>query len=579
MPRSRKRKPKQVASAPVSPTRQILETFHQRDFAKVVRLCDRALGKNPRNVDILNLLGGAHIELGDADSAIDVLTRAATLKPGDPVIESNLGSVLATARRFAEAETRLETALARAPDDTDILANLARVQCELGHFDKALGTFGAILARAPNDAGLLAEAIRAAVLAGDTGIAKQYAARAIALDVKDPALQHQITRVLHEHGLYAESLAAVNGALAHNPNDISLLVAKGVVLSRLQRPDDALASFDQAIRIEPDNADAVLWRAFLNLSVGRFREGWADYRARQTQRSTIAPNSLGACGGEYHGEPLPDDMTGAAVLVDRDQGLGDEIFFLRYVRALRDRGANVTYRADVRLSGMLRRAEIADHVIAQADPDISYDYLVSVCDLPRLLVTDNTDTVPPSITLSPLADHAAKIESQLAAFGNGPYIGATWRAGTAGNNRFQHKEVPAERLARALSNTAGTVVVLQRNPAPGEIDAFSRALGRPVLDLSHLNADLEALLALCALFDSYVGVSGTNVHFREACGLTSDVLVPYPPEFRWMLSGDESPWFPGSAVYRQGADGDWDAALARITGTLGGAGSDIRLAG
>lgn len=568
MPRSKKRQPKNSASRSVCTLPQILQSFRQGDFGTVIRQCGLLLEGEPRNVDALNLLGGAHMQAGNAGSAIDALSRAALLKPRDPMIEANLGSVLATAKRFEDARLHLTKALAQSPEDIEILANLARVELELEHFAEATALFATVLRHAPNEIGILTDAIRAAVLAGETAKAKQYASRATSLDVWELAAQRQLTRVLYEHGLYAESLAAANGALDQNSDDVQAHIAKGVVLSRLQRPDDALASFDEAIRREPDNADAVLWRGFHNLSVGRFRAGWADYRARQTQRSADAPNSLAACGAGYTDKPLPENLEGATVLVDRDQGLGDEIFFLRYLAALRNLGATVTYRSDVRLNAMLRRAEIADFVVAKVPSEVSYDYIVSVCDLPRLLPSDEDTKVPPSIGIPPLPDQTAKIGAQLTAFGSGPYVGVTWRAGTQDNNRFLHKEVPAERLAAALSGTDGTIVVLQRNPAEGEIEAFSRALGRPVLDLSKLNTDLEAMLCLVSLLDAYVGVSNTNIHLREACGLSSHVLIPYPPEFRWMASGAESPWFPGSPLYRQCVDGDWTDALSQLSNAL-----------
>ena len=42
------------------------------------------------------------------------------------------------------------------------------------------------------------------------------------------------------------------------------------------------------------------------------------------------------------------------------------------------------------------------------------------------------------------------------------------------------------------------------------------------------------------------------------------VLVPHPPEWRWGIEGDRSPWFPGMRVYRQAQDGDWGAALESL---------------
>jgi hypothetical protein len=124
-------------------------------------------------------------------------------------------------------------------------------------------------------------------------------------------------------------------------------------------------------------------------------------------------------------------------------------------------------------------------------------------------------------------------------------------------------------LARALRRAPGTIVALQRLPDDDEIDRLTAALGRPVHDLTALNTDLEAMLALMGALDDYVCVSNTNLHLRAAVGRTSRVLVPNPPEFRWMVAGAESPWFPGTVLYRQGIDADWSQALDDLAGDLG----------
>ena len=45
-------------------------------------------------------------------------------------------------------------------------------------------------------------------------------------------------------------------------------------------------------------------------------------------------------------------------------------------------------------------------------------------------------------------------------------------------------------------------------------------------------------------------------------------MVPYPAEFRWLVEGQESPWFPGAALYRQDPDAFWNAAMTRLTRAL-----------
>ena len=77
-----------------------------------------------------------------------------------------------------------------------------------------------------------------------------------------------------------------------------------------------------------------------------------------------------------------------------------------------------------------------------------------------------------------------------------------------------------------------------------------------------------------ALLDRHAGVSNTNMHLAAAAGATADVLVPFPPEWRWGL-GEESAWFPGFRIHRQTRERDWSHALAEL-GASAAAGSTSR---
>ena len=119
----------------------------------------------------------------------------------------------------------------------------------------------------------------------------------------------------------------------------------------------------------------------------------------------------------------------------------------------------------------------------------------------------------------------------------------------------------------------GTLIVLQRNPRPAELDRLSsRAPGR-MADFSMLNDDLEGMLALLAQIDEYVGVSNTNTHLYAGVGGRGRVLVANDVEFRWMARGAASPWFPGFKVYRPGSNGDWPEVFERVLRDLGATGA------
>jgi len=216
---------------------------------------------------------------------------------------------------------------------------------------------------------------------------------------------------------------------------------------------------------------------------------------------------------------------------------------------------------------MLGRLPFIDRLAGPDETPDSVDICFAAGDLPFVLGMRAAADAPPPIGLTADARNREAAENRLRALGPPPYIGVTWRAGPGAKGTLS-KAAPPERLAAALRPVPGTAVVVQRHPEPGEIARLAEALGRPAHDLSALNDDLDAMLALMAALDDYICVSNTNLHLRTACGRACRVLVPYPPEFRWMLEPPESPWFPGSPLYREAPAGGWDDALGRLAADL-----------
>jgi hypothetical protein len=189
-----------------------------------------------------------------------------------------------------------------------------------------------------------------------------------------------------------------------------------------------------------------------------------------------------------------------------------------------------------------------------------------VGDLPYLLGATDPAAFSPALPIA--SDEKLRNEAQgrLQSLGPAPYIGLTWRAGLprAGQVVISKNIEPAE-LGSALASVDATFVSLQRNTPEGEIAQLAAALSRPVHDFGDVNTDLERALAMTEVLDDYIAVSNTNVHLRASAGRSARVLVPWPPDWRWLESGDRSPWFPAMPVYREERSGGWQRALERLS--------------
>jgi len=507
----------------------------------------------PAHFALARLLDRVH-----APQALGHFETATALAPNDGEIAAAYGMALLHAGRTDDAYAAFQDAVARNPRSVDARVNLANLLCQRDESDRALIHYMEVLEVDPQCIEAMIGIGNIAKFDSRWGEAEAIYRRVLAVDPNCAAAHNNLGTVLEEIGRHKAAMVCFERALAISPDYAD---AHGNIGHALMQNGDwrgALKSLDRALEAEPDHAEVRLNRASVRLLTRDFAGGWRDYLARDAKQSV---------GIGVHRLPLPSDLRGHRILVLPDQGLGDEIFFLRFAPALRARGATVMYRASPRIAAMVERAHVVDGVVApdETPPDLSLT--VSVGDLPHLLGMASVAEIPPTLNLPPLPAASKAMATRLTALGPAPYIGITWRAGTKKKNGL-HKEVPRERLAAAVATAPGTLIALQRQPLEGEVAQFASEAGRLVHDLTTLNNTLEDMLALLDELDEYVCVSNTNVHLRTGTGEPCRVLMPHPPEFRWMADGIESPWFPGTRLYRQSADGDWDAALAQLKDDL-----------
>lgn len=385
--------------------------------------------------------------------------------------------------------------------------------------------------------------------------------RAARLDEKDYAVAYEMGATLEAAGSEA-ALAHFERAARLRPQFTA--AHRAIAAAHVARGnfEDAAAAYGAALACAPEDPELAQLLAQVELLAGRVDAGWAHYARRSHRRHYEA--QFAQQGASYR-VPALAGVAGRHVTVIGEQGLGDNLFFLRFAPALREAGARLAFVGDERLHSLLRRASIFESLHSDRAPHALGDSLpVLLADLPT--VGPRKEAYAPSLRIAPDSARVAAWKTRLEQAGPRPWTGVTWRAGTpsAVLARGLSKQAPVAELFAALAPLEGTVVALQRGPAQGEIEAASAALGRAVRDFAAASEDPEDALAIVSLLDRHVGVSNTNMHLAAAADRAADVLVPFPPEWRWGAAGGTSPWFPGFRVYRQRRDGDWSEALESL---------------
>jgi len=515
--------------------REAAAAFSAGDSARAEPLFRQIVGINPRDAQAWHALALIGCESGRPNDAFDCALRAHKLDTRNPLFLNMVGVSCAEGGREEEALRWFRRALKERPGDAHTHYNLAKALGKLRQHDAA---------------------------------EKAYRS-ALQIDPSNADAANNLGYLCMRNGRFDEAQGLLERASALLPDDETVAINTALVLLARQGPPAAIGQLERFLARHP-NAPRVHYELSMRLlAEGRFAEAWREYAWRYRIPGSVPPPGLA--------QALAEDLSGRTVLLMAIQGLGDQIFFLRFASMLRRRGATVVFACPAKMVGMLAGAPQLDRIVEldSADrPELADAILASVADLPLLLETDAT---PPPFRIVVTEERRAAWAERLAALGPPPYLGLTWRAGTAKQVQSEfapadlvalYKEIDIAVLAQAVRQSAGTLLALQRLPAPGEIAALSRAAGCKLHDLSGLNERIEDMAAVLSLIEEYVGVSNTNMHIRAGVGKAARVLVPYPPEYRWVHSGQTSPWFPGFRVYRQPASLDWTQALHELASDL-----------
>jgi tetratricopeptide (TPR) repeat protein len=591
--------------------------------AEAVSFLERATRRQRGDANVLGNLAQAYIGLGRYREAADTFRKAARIAPAVPQFQIGVAASLALAGKLGEAEALLTRLSTRFPDAVLLWVNLGHLFRDTRRYDRALEAYRKALVLEPTlvEARVSLGSVLHSLSRFDEARAEYEACIHAAPD--DLLARFNLASLHMARGRYADAERMCRELLQRAPENSEAHRLLGTALAHERRliaavqgyrraaelaPDDAAAArsyggalmevgdaangarwLAHALRLEPDSVHAQRMLAGAQLAQGRLQDGWMHHVHRPGAAELRAAHRAW-----QPGETFTQMQPQTRVCVIGEQGLGDELFFMRYVPRLVAAGASVTVRCDARLAPLLQRIDAFPEVVAANATLPPADMRILCGDLPlalghqprsalppsnarpRAVVRDCAERIAlywpppaPSLVVPVLPVRRAEILERLAALGPPPYIGMSWRGGVApedqqGADAVLYKSIDPEMLVSAIASVSGTVVTLQRNPRPGEIARASRALGRPVHDLTSLNDDLESMLALLSVLDEYIGVSNTNMHLRAAACRSARVLVPAPAEWRWMQRGKASPWFPGFSIYRQTLQGEWNDALTAL---------------
>ena len=528
------------------------------DFAECQRLCEAALKQQPGDARALVLLGMVAVQTRQLELAMTVLPRAAAANPREPLAHAYLGAAQLLLGRPAAALASTGRALKLKPDDA-LTLNLRA--CALGNLNRHRASLAAC------DRALQIKPDYAEVLVNRGNALAQLNRPQDALDSFERARRarpdfvqaiNNCANALKQLRRFDEALQRYDEALALQPDFAEAAYNRGVALAELGRPREALRSYQRALQIEPANLDARCNLAHCRLQLGHYAQGWKDFEAQWQA-------SLRAGRGRVWRQPLwrgESPLRGRTVLLHAEAGLGDTLQFCRYARRVAARGARVVLEVQRPLLRLLSKGTGAHRVIAAGTRRPAFDWHCPLMQLPRAFDTrlDNVPAATPYVRSDPAL--AARWKKRLGhdAMRGRPRIGLVWSGNPAHGNDGNRSLALADMLP--LLRFDACWVSLQQTVR--ERDAAVLAAHPQITHFGARLRDFADTAALVKHLDLVIAVDTSVAHLAGAMGKPLWLLLPFNPDWRWLLRRRDSPWYPGARLFRQRVAGGWPDVIDAV---------------
>jgi hypothetical protein len=175
--------------------------------------------------------------------------------------------------------------------------------------------------------------------------------------------------------------------------------------------------------------------------------------------------------------------------------------------------------------------------------------------LPRVFATTPATIPSPSGWLaSPDPAVVARLTAELPA---GRRVGIVW-AGNPAHSNDRRRSLPPPAVARLAAAACVRLISLQVGPRASEAALYG------FQDLSPLLTDYAATAAAIAALDLVLCVDTSVAHLAGALGKPAWVMLPYAPDWRWILGRDDTPWYRTLRLFRQDRPSDWASVVARV---------------
>ena len=346
-------------------------------------------------------------------------------------------------------------------------------------------------------------------------------------------------------------------AFVQDPDSVAAWNNYGNVMRECGQPARAIPFLQHACVMAPEHVPSQFNLAVAYLMTGNYRQGWSQYewRWRYEHLDGTLPN---------YSQPrwTGQDIKGKTVLIQGEQGHGDNIQFVRFLYNLHVMGAKLKLKVTDGLIPLLSAGSIIERVMSYTDEDTDFDYWVPIMSIPGILGVTLENLPKPRNYLN--AD--AGLQKQWLDI-LGPKrrmrVGFSW-SGRRDAWLNQHKGMPfAEMLDLIRANPQYEWINLQIDATAEESAALAEA---GVTMYPGAIRSFAETAALIMAMDVVLSVDTAIAHLSGSLGRPTWVMLNwFGSDWRWLTVREDSPWYSTARIFRQPAMDDWKSVTKQVS--------------
>ena len=458
-----------------------------------------------------------------------------------------------------EAKNIYEQILKHKPNHFDALQLLGILYGQINKKDKAIKLLELALQIKPDDAAtlnnygvILTEVNRTndsyEVLDKATNIKPDYAE---AYSNKGNAL-----KLLEK---YDDAVKAYSKAIQLKPNYAEAYNNRGVIYKELSQMNLALKDLKKAISLKPDYPEANSTMGVTLLLTGNFSKGWEQYEWRWKDLSD--PSVI-----RSFKQPLWDgkkSLKDKSILLYSEQGLGDTIQFSRYILLIKALGAKVileTHKEYLNIVGSID-SNITIILMGQTLPH--FDFQCPLLSLPLKFGTGLKNIPSPNRYIWADKRIVPKWKKKIGSQKK-PLIGLAWEGNPLHKNDYNRSILLAELIPHLPKKYE--YIGLQKDIRESNLKTLKRS--SMIDNLIDNNVSMDDTAAIIENLDIVISVDTSVAHLSASMGKPTWILLPFVPDWRWLLNRNDSPWYKSVKLFRQEKRGNWELVFKDLNKKL-----------